>query len=608
MTLLQDALYGRILEDPDDPLLHLTLAAAGARTPQALWQEVADVLSVMYGCTVQIDFADRMTVGSVTAGDLRSGGGTPLVFEFGEGHDDRVNLTLVPGTAPVPGGKVDAILTAAMSLADLVTRRALLDLERRRGAFLVELSSWMLEASADPRSLVKYTLQSAMDLVGGHAALVAVTTADGGLQVLSAVGEIEEQQTTALQLVEAAIGQALSNQSPVLLPRIENGCREVPDDLRGRFAPAMLVPTGDNGQPRGVVCVLRVADGFHRNKPFTQDDVGNLETVASRIFACVELIEAVEAAGRAAHRASLMLEECDVPLARVAPTTTLTRANKAFSNLLGFEDKHDLVGRDANSLPMVIKDGKLSNVLDQARSGLPWQGRIHLLRGDDLRRCVGVATRLIEADPEELLLAIRDKTEEFLGHATQDEESDGTVGDVMEAVDRAAKIAKEVLALSPPATDLMERVNIDDLVRNVIEIRSRVFHTEPTVIRADLGSHKSLVLTLPEDLQQLFVNLIRNAEQAVSGRSDGRILIETTLVNGRVHARVSDSGPGVDPDLRTRIFDPFFTTKDRDSASGLGLAVSKRIVSALKGKIWVEDAELGGASFVVELPTTAPLV
>ncbi len=589
MTLLQNALYGRTLEDPDDPLLHLTVAAAGARTPQALWQEVADILSVMYGGIVRIDFVDRMTVGSVTAGDSCSDSGTPLVLEFGEGHDDRVNLTLVPGTVPVPGEKVEAILTAAISLADLVTRRALLDLERRRGTFLVELSSWMLEASADPRSLVKYTLQSAMDLVGGHAALVAVTTDDRGLQVLSAVGEIEEQQTTALQLVEAAIGQAVSQQSPVLIPRIEDRCQEVPDDLRARFAAAMLVPTGDNGRAPGVVCVLRATDRLHPDKPFTQDDVGNLKTVTPRIFACVELVEAVEAAGRAAHRASLMLEECDLPLARIAPTTTLTRANKAFSSLLGFEDKHDVVGRDANSLPMVIKDSKLSSVLDQARLGLPWQGRIHLVRGNDLRRCVGVATRL-ETDPEELLLAIRDKTEEFLGHATKDEESDGTVGDVMAEVDRAAKVAKELLAPSPPATDLMERVNLDDLVRNIIEIRSRVLHTEPAEIRAHLGSRKSLVLALAEDLQQVFVNLIRNAEQAISGRTGGRILVETTLVNGHVHAQVSDSGPGVDPDLRTRIFDPFFTTKDRDSASGLGLAVSKRIVSALKGKIWVEDA------------------
>ncbi len=607
MTLLQDALYGRTLEDPDDPLLHLTRAAAGARTPQALWQEVADILSVMYGGIVRIDFVDRMTVGSVTAGHSSSGSGTPLVFEFGEGHDDRVNLTLAPGTVPVPRGKVEAILTAAMSLADLVTRRALLDLERRRGAFLVELSSWMLEASADPRSLVKYTLQNAMDLVSGHAAIVAVPTDDGGLQVLSAVGEIEEEQATALQLVEAAVGQALSQQSPVLLSRIEDGCREVPDDLRGRFAAAVLVPTGDNGRARGVVCVLRAADGLHPDKPFTQDDVGNLKTVAPRIFACIELVDAVEAAGRAAHRANLMLEESDLPLARVAPTTTLTGANKAFSSLLGFEDKHDVVGRDANSLPLVIKDSKLSNALDQARSGLPWQGRIHLLRGDDLRRCVGVATRLIEADRDELLLAIRDKTEEFLGRETQGEESDETVGDVMNEIDRAARVAKEILALSPPAADSMERVNIDDLVRNIIEIRSRVLHTDPAEIRAHLGSRKSLVQAPPEDLQQVFVNLIRNAEQAISGRTDGRILIETTLVNGVVHVRVSDSGPGVDPDLRTRIFDPFFTTKDRDSASGLGLALSKRIVSALKGKIWVEDGKLGGASFVVELPTITPL-
>jgi two-component system NtrC family sensor kinase len=66
---------------------------------------------------------------------------------------------------------------------------------------------------------------------------------------------------------------------------------------------------------------------------------------------------------------------------------------------------------------------------------------------------------------------------------------------------------------------------------------------------------------------------------------------------------VDDTGPGVERDLRTRIFDPFFTTKPPDKGNGLGLAMCLRIVSELGGKIWVEDGPLGGARFVVELPT-----
>ena len=81
-----------------------------------------------------------------------------------------------------------------------------------------------------------------------------------------------------------------------------------------------------------------------------------------------------------------------------------------------------------------------------------------------------------------------------------------------------------------------------------------------------------------------------------------RIAVDVVLSNGHVRIRVADSGPGVSPDLRARVFDPFFTTKDRLHASGLGLTVCNHVVSRMGGNIWLEDSELGGAAFVVELP------
>jgi C4-dicarboxylate-specific signal transduction histidine kinase len=95
--------------------------------------------------------------------------------------------------------------------------------------------------------------------------------------------------------------------------------------------------------------------------------------------------------------------------------------------------------------------------------------------------------------------------------------------------------------------------------------------------------------------------LITNAEFAVRGRERRHVVVSSSLVDGKIRVAVSDSGPGVDPDLRTRIFDPFFTTKDPDVGTGLGLALSQRIITDHEGRIWVEESELGGACFVVEL-------
>ena len=81
-----------------------------------------------------------------------------------------------------------------------------------------------------------------------------------------------------------------------------------------------------------------------------------------------------------------------------------------------------------------------------------------------------------------------------------------------------------------------------------------------------------------------------------------KVHVSTERVDNGVRVCVTDSGSGISADIRQRIFDPFFTTKDPDKGSGLGLSLSHGIVAEMGGKIWVEDAPLGGARFVVDLP------
>jgi len=103
-------------------------------------------------------------------------------------------------------------------------------------------------------------------------------------------------------------------------------------------------------------------------------------------------------------------------------------------------------------------------------------------------------------------------------------------------------------------------------------------------------------------LGQIVVNLLVNAIQAI--KNQGRLQIETGTSQGLVRLRVSDDGPGVPPELASRIFEPFFTTKPEGQGTGLGLSICYRIAEEHGGTIRHEQPPGGGASFVLEIPTT----
>jgi signal transduction histidine kinase len=102
-------------------------------------------------------------------------------------------------------------------------------------------------------------------------------------------------------------------------------------------------------------------------------------------------------------------------------------------------------------------------------------------------------------------------------------------------------------------------------------------------------------------LAQAVLNLVLNAEEALSGQQDRQLRIALTRSDGSVQVHVADSGPGVDAAIRSRIFEPFFTTRASDRAVGLGLPVSQVLVEANGGSLWLSNAT-PGATFVIELP------
>ena len=114
----------------------------------------------------------------------------------------------------------------------------------------------------------------------------------------------------------------------------------------------------------------------------------------------------------------------------------------------------------------------------------------------------------------------------------------------------------------------------------------------------------------PNQLQQVFLNLIINAQQAVTERNgNGEITLETSVKNResaqkdkRVLISISDNGCGIRKEVLNKIFDPFFTTKPVNKGTGLGLSVSHGIIKEHGGNIYARNNEDEGATFYIELP------
>jgi signal transduction histidine kinase len=120
-------------------------------------------------------------------------------------------------------------------------------------------------------------------------------------------------------------------------------------------------------------------------------------------------------------------------------------------------------------------------------------------------------------------------------------------------------------------------------------------------VKASFPEGLPLCYVDPQLLEQVVLNLITNAVQAMEGVESGkRIEVSTSLDEDAVAIAIADSGPGVPPHLRQKIFDPFYTTKS--GSTGIGLSLSHRIIQDHGGTLSVSASRLGGAEFVIRLP------
>lgn len=173
--------------------------------------------------------------------------------------------------------------------------------------------------------------------------------------------------------------------------------------------------------------------------------------------------------------------------------------------------------------------------------------------------------------------------------------------DAAEGSRRVAMIAKDLKSFARPSDDLLGPVDVRQVLDSTINlVRSQLARIE---VQRDYGTAAPAAANEAR-LGQIFVNLLTNAAQAMPpGHPSPWIKVRTRLDEGRVIIEVEDNGSGISPEVRERMFDPFFTTKEIGQGTGLGLYVTHRIVSELKGTITVESTVGAGTTFRVSLPS-----
>ena len=176
---------------------------------------------------------------------------------------------------------------------------------------------------------------------------------------------------------------------------------------------------------------------------------------------------------------------------------------------------------------------------------------------------------------------------------------------ILREAHRAARIVRNMLTLSRARPSTRSLVDVNQIIRETLALRAAEQRTLRISVTAALEPILPPVLVDSHQIQQVLLNLVINAEQAMShAHGRGSLLIRSSFdaARRRVDMAVSDDGPGLATDVRARIFDPFFTTKSTAEGTGLGLTVAHAIIRDHGGEIAVDVSSSGGAAFIVSLP------
>jgi PAS domain S-box-containing protein len=168
---------------------------------------------------------------------------------------------------------------------------------------------------------------------------------------------------------------------------------------------------------------------------------------------------------------------------------------------------------------------------------------------------------------------------------------------------RAAEVVQNLLTFARRRQPKKEYSNINDIMQKTLELRSYALQTGNIEVVTALAPGLPRIMVDFPQMQEVFLNIILNAEQAMSeAHGRGKLIIKTREIKDYVRISLADDGPGISPKNLDKVFDPFFTTREGKGGTGLGLSACHGIVTEHGGRIYARSKAGKGATFFVELP------
>lgn len=174
---------------------------------------------------------------------------------------------------------------------------------------------------------------------------------------------------------------------------------------------------------------------------------------------------------------------------------------------------------------------------------------------------------------------------------------------IYESAVRATNIIRRLLTFARQQLQKRTPVNINDIVEVTLELRKYALETSNINVKTILDTDLPLIMADAVQLQEVFLNIILNAETEMKlHRGKGNLQIKTEKSDDKIIVSFTDDGPGIQKDNLSKIFNPFFTTRQVGEGTGLGLSICHGIIIEHGGKIYAESKPRKGATFYIELP------
>lgn len=494
----------------------------------------------------------------------------------------------------------------------------------------------------NPARVLQRFIEAVVDVAQADGGALGLTTEDGRLRVVAATGVGASWLGATLPLDDSAMGRALRQGRAWTHEDVSRSPDAAPPDLAlppetPRIHGLAVVPIHRRGERIGAVSVASL-----RTRRFSPEELSRVEALADILTVALSNAELVETLRKAEWRFRTLFRAApDAVLTVLQSTGRIREANDAVRELTGV-DPARLVGRPLDELVVPEDRARLAAALASAFDGPPARLEVRLLReGGPARLASLAASRVAEAEPPALLLVGRDISgEREMRARLLETERLAAVGELVAGVAhevnnplssisafaqlllrdstltaaqrdsldviksetmRASQVVKDLLAFARRSEPRREAVDLNQLVERTVRLRGYQLDTSRVRVETALAADLPLVMGDARQLQQVVLNLVTNAIQAMAASGGGALRLATVVDGDEVRLEVADTGPGIPDEIRARIFEPFFTTKKEGEGTGLGLSVSYGIVAAHGGRIDVAHSSPQGTTFAVTL-------